>query len=760
MKRKIKVNSTQIELLKKLSICLIQCITCFIAPMSKLLGFTSPFSISVLATSGTNSIWCYLSALLGLWVTGNIRKSVFYIASLTFVMGVKIIFMLDNRKETYLCSTAITFASMITSLFMITVIYGLEYSEIVFYLFCSLLCSLVVYLILSVASRASVDGILDINGMNGASLGVLYVTFVSVFTGVSFLGLNLGRILCVCVVLCGAKKYKHVGGAVCGALSTCGIFLSIPELSGNTMLLATAGLIAGAFCSGGSFIICMVFLICTITGLAVGDINPDTFAMLKDVGIGCVIFACLPRNFVNKISEFVGGEANAVTVVGHAASSKLNFASNTLGSIREQISDISKIITSKSRIQSIQERVENSSCINCKLSNDCWKLNTKRTVQGFEELEARVRVNGQVTNSDLSECLNSCNNTEKVIDSFNEIYKEKVYEQANNIRLNELREVITGQLSTMEDVLCDLSYRVSQMSYVDATLSKKVKVATQKLGLKNAKVCVYCDEQKSYRVEMYIPANFKIDIVRLTILVGEILSMEMELPQIQTTEAISKLSFSPKAEYELRVGYWQSSANKDIYCGDTMEIIPLSTNEEYILLSDGMGTGKRAKLDSLLASSLAGKLVKTGVSCETAIRMINSILRVKGWEESFATLDIARFDLYRGVCDIIKAGAAPSYLIRDEVISKISLDTLPLGILTETDIASQRMKLFDNDIIILASDGISDFAEQSISSIIGQGDLPCDILARKIADAFFEISNSYRRDDVSIIVIKMCYSAA
>ncbi len=760
MKRKIKVNSTQIELLKKLSICLIQCITCFIAPMSKFLGFTSPFSISVLATSGTNSIWCYLSALLGLWVTGNIRKSVFYIASLTFVMGVKIIFMLDNRKETYLCSTAITFASMIVSLFMITVIYGLEYSEIVFYLFCSLLCSLVVYLILSVASRASVDGILDINGMNGASLGVLYVTFVSVFTGVSFWGLNLGRILCVCVVLCGAKKYKHVGGAVCGALSTCGIFLSIPELSGNTMLLATAGLIAGAFCSGGSFVICMVFLICTIAGLAVGDINPDTFAMLKDVGIGCVIFACLPRNFVNKISEFVGGEANAVTVVGHAASSKLNFASNTLGSIREQISDISKIITSKSRIQSIQERVENSSCINCKLSNDCWKLNTKRTVQGFEELEARVRVNGQVTNSDLSECLNSCNNTEKVIDSFNEIYKEKVYEQANNIRLNELREVITGQLSTMEDVLCDLSYRVSQMSYVDATLSKKVKVATQKLGLKNAKVCVYCDEQKSYRVEMYIPANFKIDIVRLTILVGEILSMEMELPQIQTTEAVSKLSFSPKAEYELRVGYWQSSANKDIYCGDTMEIIPLSTNEEYIMLSDGMGTGKRAKLDSLLASSLAGKLVKTGVSCETAIRMINSILRVKGWEESFATLDIARFDLYRGVCDIIKAGAAPSYLIRDEVISKISLDTLPLGILTETDIASQRMKLFDNDIIILASDGISDFAEQSISSIIGQGDLPCDILARKIADAFFEISNSYRRDDVSIIVIKMCYSAA
>lgn len=755
MKRKI---IRQDVIIKKMMVCILQCVTCFVAASSNFLGEVSPFAVSVLGASGNNSIWCYLSALLGLWMSGNLKSCVFYVSAMTLLMGIRAIFMLERRKETHLTSAFVTLGSMLVSLFMVAVFYGLEYIQLFYYLCCSVLCSLIVYLLLSVCDKTISNGILDINGLNGASLGVLYVSLVSVYAGVSFWGVNLGRILCVCIILCAAFKYKHIGGAVCGALTTCSVFLSEPELAGNTMLLATSGLIAGAFSTGGSFVITIVFLITTITGLAVGNVNPDTFSMLKDVGIGCVIFSCLPRSFVNKLSEVVGGEANAVSIVGHAASSKLSFASDTLGSIRNQITDISETIKSKCHKKSIQELVGNDSCISCKLCNDCWRNNSNSTVTGFTKLEARISTVGQLTKKDIAECLNGCKNSDKLLNSFNSIYKERVYEQSNDIRINELREVVTSQLCAMEDVLCDLSHRINQMSYIDPVLSEKIKQVVHRFGVNNIRVCVFSDEKKSYRVEMYLTSLDSIDLVKLTVSISEILSVQMELPQIQKTESVTKLVFCPKAEYELRIGYWQSSANNDVYCGDTLEVIPISTNEEYVVLSDGMGTGKRAKLDSLLTSNLTGKLVKAGVSCETAVRMINSILRVKGWEESFATLDIARFDLYRGVCDIIKAGAAPSFLIRDEVVSKISLDTLPLGILPQTDIASQRIKLFDNDILIIASDGISDFDEQSISSIISDKKSPCNQLAKKIAEAFFELSNSYKKDDVSIIVIKMCYT--
>ncbi len=47
---------------------------------------------------------------------------------------------------------------------------------------------------------------------------------------------------------------------------------------------------------------------------------------------------------------------------------------------------------------------------------------------------------------------------------------------------------------------------------------------------------------------------------------------------------------------------------------------------------------------------------------QTAHRLINSMLRVKGWEESFATLDIMRLELNGGTVQFLKSGAAQSFL--------------------------------------------------------------------------------------------------
>ena len=88
--------------------------------------------------------------------------------------------------------------------------------------------------------------------------------------------------------------------------------------------------------------------------------------------------------------------------------------------------------------------------------------------------------------------------------------------------------------------------------------------------------------------------------------------------------------------------------------GMSFDMLSLSTGERYIILSDGMGTGKRAKLDSMFAVNLASRLLKAGVSLSTAHRLINSILRVKGWEESFATLDILKLDLCGGIAEFLR----------------------------------------------------------------------------------------------------------
>ncbi len=741
-------------------VAVIEILLSFAASNSLLVGMRSPLSVAILGISGINSVWCYIASFVGYFLSGSMSECILHFASLTLLVGLRVILMLDGKKETPVISAVITGVAMSVSLVLVSIFYTVKIFDAVFWICSAVLCSALVYMVLSVSKRTSVNGILDINGIHGATLGILYVSFVTVVASISGMGLNLGRIFGVCVILSAAKKYRHIGGAVCGALTTCGIFLSFPELSSNTMLLATSGLICGAFSTGGTFVTVMVFLISTIAGLAVGYINSDTFAMLRDVAVGSVMFSCIPDKVVSRVSEIVGGEANAVSIVGHAASSRLSFASNTLSSIRTQLGEISDTIKNRTKKRDVQEIVGNDICVNCKRYKECWHNceNCENTVNGFTALEHLLDTKGYVSVTDVIDNLPSCKNVSAVAGSYNRIYKEKLYDYSNNLRVGELREIVTQQLCAMEDMLCDLSHRINQMSFVDPSLSERVRLAADKLGAKNSKACVFCDENKNYKAEVFFPSTVKLDILKLTIAVGEILGAEMELPKMSSTEAVAKLLFSPKPEYEIRLGYWQSSAHKDVYSGDTIEVVPLSSSEEYIVLSDGMGTGKRAKLDSMLASSLIGKLIKTGISCETAVRMINSILRVKGWEESFATLDVARFDLYRGVCDFVKAGAASSYIIRDGVVSAVTLDTLPLGILSETEISSHRQKLFDGDIIIIASDGISDYAERVIASIAENETLSCDEIAKNLGSTFFDLAKQGHRDDISIIVIKVLYT--
>lgn len=753
MKRR---NSKQKISQAKCALAAAQVLLCFISTQAQLVSMPSVIGIAVMSSAGSCAILCYLASVIGMMVFRTLPQRVFHAAALTLVISAKSLYSMSRRKEDATGSVIFTAAGMTAALLIVAMFYDLSHQQIIYYIASIAVCSVLTYFTVSAKNRVSADGMLDINGVHGVSLAVVYAAMISLLTSVSLLGFNLGRITGAVILLCASAKYKHIGGAVCGALTTCGVILCSVEASANTLLLATAGLICGAVSVAGSFAMVLSFLIASIMGLVVIGINADTFFMLKDVAAASVIFSCMPDDFVRKMLNLIGGEANAVSIVGQAASSRLNFASKTLCGIRNQIGEISEVIRKRSAQNDIQTLASNKVCIDCSGCKNCWNENSAVTVNAFAELERQVERAGRISGNDIISCLPSCKKRGELTQAFNSCYQEKLYEYSNSVRAGELREVVTQQISAMEDILTDLSHRICQMSSVDPTLSEKIRAAAVRLGCKNAKACVSCDDNKNYRTELYIPNLSTVDIVKLTLEVSDILGIDMELPTATSSDGITKLTFTPCPEYGIRIGVWQSSSNNDIYCGDTIETVQLNSCEEYIVLSDGMGTGKRAKLDSMLASGLAGKLIKTGISCQTGIRMINSVMRVKGWEESFSTMDIAHFDLRRGVCEFVKAGASSSFLIRDETIKAFTMDSLPLGILAETDISSERIKVFDGDVIILASDGIGNFPEQMIlsASAYCKDEEPGKIAA-EIGKKFSPENGNLRHDDITVVVIKV-----
>ncbi len=126
--------------------------------------------------------------------------------------------------------------------------------------------------------------------------------------------------------------------------------------------------------------------------------------------------------------------------------------------------------------------------------------------------------------------------------------------------------------------------------------------------------------------------------------------------------------------------------------------------KQYMILSDGMGSGREAALSAGMAVSLLERLITAGAGTETALKILNRVLRATGRECS-ATVDVAEIDLYTGEARFVKSGAAPSFVLRDGSIFRLQSKTVPVGILRALDAEMIRFDVRAGDTVVMVSDG-------------------------------------------------------
>jgi stage II sporulation protein E len=141
--------------------------------------------------------------------------------------------------------------------------------------------------------------------------------------------------------------------------------------------------------------------------------------------------------------------------------------------------------------------------------------------------------------------------------------------------------------------------------------------------------------------------------------------------------------------------------------GDSYSAMELRNGSSLLVLSDGMGSGERAKRESAATVGLLEDFIESGFDKELAVRMINSVLILKSSEESFSTLDICSVDLYTGRAEFIKIGAAETFLLRDGTVSVIRSASLPIGMLNDVDLEITERQLKHGDIILMVTDGVT-----------------------------------------------------
>ena len=141
--------------------------------------------------------------------------------------------------------------------------------------------------------------------------------------------------------------------------------------------------------------------------------------------------------------------------------------------------------------------------------------------------------------------------------------------------------------------------------------------------------------------------------------------------------------------------------------------------------------------------------------------MINTVLLLSGMGDRPATLDLGLVNLYTGVLEMMKLGAAASFLLPDRrsggEAEILESETVPAGVLNPVEPVMISRKLWDGDKIILVSDGVLDAMpgaekEQTFRDFLDG--LP-DAGVQETAEMILTFALSFEgepRDDMTVLV--------
>ena len=199
-------------------------------------------------------------------------------------------------------------------------------------------------------------------------------------------------------------------------------------------------------------------------------------------------------------------------------------------------------------------------------------------------------------------------------------------------------------------------------------------------------------------------------------------------------------------------------AKEEVVSGDNFSCIELNSGQTILSISDGMGTGVQAYKESELVVDLLEEFAYSGFDEEVALKMINSIFTLNGEETATATVDMGIIDMYSGMCDFVKLGAASTYVKRGDWLEVIKSTSLPIGGDEMIDMESTTKKLYDGDFVIMMSDGIMEAVEQEKKEE-ALGEIIMDIksmkpgeMAKEILNKALEITGSKKEDDMTVMV--------
>ena len=579
-------------------------------------------------------------------------------------------------------------------------------------------------------------------------------------TPVTVYNISVGGIIAGLAVLIAAGYGKESGGAVAGVATGTAVALSGDMLGSTLSGYAVGGLIAGIFavfgklpCAGAY--IAVKLIIC----LAVADGYP-IFTPVYEAVIASAVFVLIPEKagkYIFGISYVKENAADSATVK-NLILSKMGFAAAGLNEIASTTRKVTEA-THKAEsvdLSTVLKSTAECVCARCSGCSECWDENFYTTKEAFSEMGKAAK---KAQDPKLSEEFAlRCTKSGELYKTLCSKYKDAARKNSEERRAKNIREIVTDQFDGMAIFLRDIAADVASVKNTDKKLSVAVKNVFEGRNIPLfASTCYYtADGCVNLEVSAAKERLKNADITAITEELEDVCGCDFSKPCERDTENARRLVFCEKPLIEAKFGKASVNAEGEKFCGDTGEYFIDQYGCAHMILSDGMGSGTEAALDSMMAVGLVSKMVRSGFRFASAIRLVNSALLLKSAEESLATADAVSVNLYTGKTDFYKAGAAPSFIMKRGHISKIGSSGVPAGILGGVDYEESCAILSAGDMVVMVTDGVTDSGEEWLpSEIRALAEKPPEEIAASIADTAKKRRSDGHCDDITVMVMKL-----
>ncbi|MDT9330525.1 stage II sporulation protein E [Clostridium perfringens] len=560
-----------------------------------------------------------------------------------------------------------------------------------------------------------------------------------------------------------------------GAGITMGIILGFA--TGNLMesiaIYGACGLVAGIFRESGKLFTALSFnIIFIIVTLYSGVFNNISFI---EALAGTGIFLLIPKKIYNKISL----EINKDKKVGHF--SEVRFA-EIKDELTERLKDFTEVLSImgkslnnlvgndklaiKNKGNALVENLSDRTCSDCDMRYMCWKRELHQTYNAFSDLIRNYENNSGAFPHELEK---KCIKKYALVKNLEDIMNIYMVNETLKSRLGEGRKILSNHINNMSVTISEIVDEFGNELHLCTDVEKSIKKSLLKYGINFGSLICYNDKNGRIKIKMQMENCMGSQTCIKTVLpiisetIGKNMSIGSEGCNINSKNNMCEIVIEEAPKYHINSHVAVATKEGEKFTGDSYSYGRTKDGNYITVISDGMGSGPEAGLESKVSVEIIEKFMEVGFDEKIAIDAVNAIMSIKFSEdEKFSTLDMNKIDLYTGNAKFMKVGAIESFIKRGNKVEVINSNTLPFGVLEEPDVDTVEKQVSNGDVIVSISDGILDVKNDGSFDTTWLIEFlkntkyrqPKD-LSIAILEKAKELSGGKAKDDMTVVVSKV-----